>query len=218
MENITCLLLEPRMHALYRAQLTEMFRLRHRVLVERLNWLEMKKPDGLDIDQYDTTNTTYILSFNQSGVVIGCSRLNPSTGPNLCTHSFGQYATFRKIPAGRDTLEYSRFCVDIDAYDRIACNAIKAAQVVSVVDYCIRVGVRRMITFTLAHTLPQYVAAGIEINALGLPVSMDGTSYVSAEILLDPDAVTKCCKLFDMDGSPLTDPGKAQDIALRSLG
>jgi acyl-homoserine lactone synthase len=212
------LLVEPAMHGFFRAQLDDMFQLRHRILVERLGWSDMAKPDGRERDQYDTENATYFLTFGTNGEVTGCSRLNPSTGPNLTMHTFGDKATFQNIPFGPDVMEYSRFCVDIENFDADGCNAIKADQITSIVDYCARRGVGSLIAFTLTHTMPQYVAAGAEVRPLGLPVDMDGTSFVSAQLVLSPQSLAQCLKLFGLAESPLIDPANAEPDELANYG
>lgn len=76
-----------RMALLHDSELTMgMHRLRGRVFKERLDW-DVSVTGGLEIDQYDALNPTYLLVIEQRAVV-GCVRLLPTTGANMLAHTF----------------------------------------------------------------------------------------------------------------------------------
>ena len=58
-----------------------MFRIRAEVFARRLGW-DVKVCDGWEIDEFDDLNPLYILSL-EKGIVTGCLRLLPTTGPTL---------------------------------------------------------------------------------------------------------------------------------------
>ncbi len=63
-----------------------MHRLRYRVFRDRLNW-DVSVSGDMEIDAYDALKPTYIIAVDDSGSVIGCARLLPTTGPMMLGHT-----------------------------------------------------------------------------------------------------------------------------------
>lgn len=74
-------LIDPLNYEFHRNDLKSIYRLRHKVFFEKLNW-QVESKNGLETDQYDEKNTYYILYKDKEGVVRGCLRLVEMT--NLC--------------------------------------------------------------------------------------------------------------------------------------
>ncbi len=70
-------------------------RFRYEQFVERLGWRlpAHPHPDQCEWDQYDTDQARYILVIDNQGAVAGCSRLIPTTCPNLLEGVFSQACT-----------------------------------------------------------------------------------------------------------------------------
>ena len=62
--------------------LDEAMRLRHKVFVEEKGWSRLRRPDGRDIDEFDTPATVYHVAV-VNGEVAGTQRFNPTMGPHL---------------------------------------------------------------------------------------------------------------------------------------
>src|SRR5690349_14719114 len=84
--------------AAYKAQLEEMFRIRHDIYVGRRGWAALAKPDGRDVDQFDTEETVYLLGLDNLGRVCSGLRLNPTMSPHLIDTLFPHAVTFEPIP------------------------------------------------------------------------------------------------------------------------
>lgn len=202
------LVIEPAYRELFCDIVDDMYRFRHRIFVGMLGWTDIAREDGRDIDAYDHEHAVYFATV-ENGEVVACSRLVPSLTPNICATQFPQYANLRGIPRGPEIYDYSRFAVAADKYAPAECNRLKAMQVASVFDYCVRRSITSCISFTLAHTLPQYVEMGIKAVPLGLPVTMGDSTYVSVHFETTPEAYAKVLRLFAMTRSPLIDPADA---------
>lgn len=74
--------------------LSLMHRLRHEVFVEKMGW-DVPSTNGLEFDQFDAGDATYLLYRDRSGAVGGCVRLLPTTVSYM----------FRDVPSFRPLLE-----------------------------------------------------------------------------------------------------------------
>lgn len=202
------LVIEPAYRDLFHDVVEDMYRFRHRIFVDMLGWSDIAREDKRDVDAYDHRDAVYFATL-EKGEVVACSRLIPSLTPNICATQFPEYANLKDIPRGPDIYDYSRFAVAADRYSPGECNRLKAMQVASVFDYCVRRSITSCISFTLAHTLPQYVEMGIKTTPLGLPVTMGDSTYVSVHFETSPQAYKKVLDLFGMKRSPLIDPAAA---------
>jgi len=95
----------------FHAQLEEMHRIRHDIYVGRRGWTALAKPDGRDIDQFDTDATVYLLGIDESGRVTAGLRLNPTTGPHLIRDVFPHAVTDGSIPVSDHIYEFTRWFV-----------------------------------------------------------------------------------------------------------
>lgn len=87
----------------------ELFTLRKETFKDRLNWA-VNCTDGMEFDQYDNNNTTYLFGIKDNTVI--CSlRFIETKYPNMITGTFFPYFKEINIPEG-NYLESSRFFVD----------------------------------------------------------------------------------------------------------
>lgn len=88
--------------------MNSMFRLRHAVFNERLHW-DVRSENGKERDQFDQCNPIYVLVKEDSGEVVGMSRLLPSTGPYMMKDVFPQLLHGEPAPQNPAVWEISRF-------------------------------------------------------------------------------------------------------------
>ncbi|MBL8643825.1 MAG: GNAT family N-acetyltransferase [Rhodospirillaceae bacterium] len=91
------------------ARLDGMFRLRHEVFRERLNW-DVGSMHGRERDEFDDLEPVYIVC-EQDGDVLGSWRLLPTTGPYMLKNVFPELLHGQPAPAAPDQWEISRFAV-----------------------------------------------------------------------------------------------------------
>lgn len=104
--------------------LNSIYSLRHRVFKERLDW-EVDSRDGLERDHFDDEQPIYLAYHGQSGDVVGCVRLLPTTGPNMIRDIFPDLAE-EPIPAKSHIWEVSRFGIDMDETALLGAGNINA--------------------------------------------------------------------------------------------
>lgn len=97
-------------------ELTQAYRLRHRVFAEKLQWVPPTE-DGQEMDMYDLWGVT-VGVFGYDGMLLGMARLLPHSGKFMLEHEFGallhQGYAIRKAP---DTAEITRLAVNPDIQD-----------------------------------------------------------------------------------------------------
>lgn len=101
----------PERHAESRWKLAEMYRLRHRVFRMRLGW-NVRSQNGLERDEFDDMDPTYILAWNPDGALVGTWRLLPTTGDYMLSTVFSALLEGASAPRDNGIWETSRFAVD----------------------------------------------------------------------------------------------------------
>jgi acyl-homoserine lactone synthase len=91
---------------LFEPELLAHFRLRHEIYVVERNWTNLARPDGLERDQFDNEDATYILA-SENGQITGGSRLVPTTRPHLLSEVFPYLASVRGLPKPADIYEWT---------------------------------------------------------------------------------------------------------------
>ncbi|MGC2779636.1 MAG: acyl-homoserine-lactone synthase [Bradyrhizobium sp.] len=90
--------------------LYQMHRLRKTVFKDRLGW-DVVVSGELEVDEYDALRPRYLLSMDRHGILNGCVRLLPTTGPNMLRDIFASLVTKTAVPRGERVWEASRFAV-----------------------------------------------------------------------------------------------------------
>ena len=81
----------------YEDEMEVFFQWRHRIYVEEKHWMP-PKPTGLETDQFDTDDATYLLAFHGAEFVAG-SRLRPFSTPTLLAEVF-PHLVVKAMPSG----------------------------------------------------------------------------------------------------------------------
>ena len=90
--------------------LYQMHRIRKAVFKDRLGW-DVTVSGELEVDEYDALGPSYLLSIDSYGILNGCVRLLPTTGPNMLRDIFPSFVTKAVVPRGDRVWEASRFAV-----------------------------------------------------------------------------------------------------------
>ena len=84
---------------LYSDALEQHHRIRHDIYVGERRWMELARPDGREIDQFDTDDAVYLLGIETDGRVVAGSRLMRTDRPISSTTSFRSSPTSGACPA-----------------------------------------------------------------------------------------------------------------------
>lgn len=93
-------------------ELAEMHRLRLRVFKERLDW-NVQATEDQEVDEFDALAPIYLLQRDPDGLVRGCVRMLPTTGPTMLGTKFSDLVDDHPIPELPSVWESSRFALDV---------------------------------------------------------------------------------------------------------
>lgn len=157
----------------YRPQLAQMHRQRHEVFVDGLGWRELRRPDGLDVDEYDTDDTVYLLALNDEGEVVGSTRMNPTWSRHQLEDggALRQRFSHMEPPRGPTVWEGSRLVSGFpERYGKDHARATLSVLMAGVQEFCVRRGVTLGVSIFETRAVARLQAGGWETEPLGLPV------------------------------------------------
>jgi acyl-homoserine lactone synthase len=178
----------------YRAEMEQVWRLRHSVFVEEKRWMDLARPDGREIDQFDTPEAIHVLAIEE-GRVIGYSRLLPTTRPHLLSEVLPQLCE-GDLPRGPDTWEWTRQAVARSHRARgKAINPVSLSLLAGILEWGMANGVRRLVlqmpTLYLLHVVQLHFRA----HPLGLPQSIGGEDIIAATAEFDARTLARLHEL-----------------------
>jgi acyl homoserine lactone synthase len=157
-----------------------MFKLRHEVFKERLNW-DVGSFSGRERDQFDDLDPVYIVC-EQDGEVLGSWRLLPTTGPYMLRDVFPELLHGAPAPAAPDVWEISRFAVSKRVAGNDSLGTIRAVT---------QLLLDQLFTFAARRSLSRIVAvsdvrferilkrAGLLTHRFGPPLQIGVTQAVA---------------------------------------
>ncbi|THJ22526.1 MAG: GNAT family N-acetyltransferase [Nitrospira sp. CG24E] len=170
---------------LHGEQLTQSYRLRHKVFAESLKWVP-ETEDRQEVDLYDLWGTTVGL-VSHDGTVVGAARLLPSSGQFMLENEFGAL-----LPAGyrirkhSDTAEITRLAIDPEIRDRGLSSKMMLALLKGVYQWAVANDIRYYY-LEVEHRFFR------TLRALGFPCEMIGEPVV-----LPPAGASSVAALYDM--------------------
>jgi acyl homoserine lactone synthase len=143
----------------------DMYRLRHAMFHERLNW-EVDTHDGLEFDEFDQLNPLYLIA-KENGQVCGCWRFLPTSGPNMLSDVFSELLDDASVPCGDDTWELSRFAVRRQKDGAFGFSSLPLQMMLHAVRFARQQGVVQLVTVTTPAMERLLRHAGLKPRRLG---------------------------------------------------
>lgn len=166
---------------LYARELSEMHRLRHRIVVETWGWRIPGVKEGCERDAFDTDDTVYFLAFDDGGErVTGCGRFIPTTGPHLFSDVFPHVCDLAGVKRGDTIFELSRYVIDTDLPHRD--RALTAGSLeFAFTKYSLAAGITHL-TWYSSDRIYQHALSFWDTRPLGLPAyrEEDGQTCIPA--------------------------------------
>jgi len=186
---------------LYEEALDQHHRIRHDIYVGERKWMDLERPDGREIDQFDTDHAVYLLGIEPGKGVVGGSRLVPTLQPHLMSEVFPELANMRGLPRAPDIFEWTRIFV-IPA-KREGGRLCKAAGIVycGILEFCLSQGVRQLSVVCEAYWIPRLTGLGWNPVLLGMPIEKDGMTIVGITCDMTEEALAKTREIYEIEGS-----------------
>ena len=178
----------------YADTLEQSFIVRHRVFVEQKGWLDLRKPDGRETDQFDTDAAIHMVWLDDDGNVVAGSRLLPTTEPHLLSEIFPHLATVYDIPRSPKIFEWTRFYVDHGNMANVGeCN-LSSHIMCGVLQYCLDHEITHLSAVAEALWLSRFLRWGWKPEALGLPQDYSGQKIVGLVVKVSEEALEKTAR------------------------
>jgi acyl-homoserine lactone synthase len=168
----------------YRAEMEQAFRLRHKVFVEEMGWTDLAKPDGQEIDQFDTKHAVHML-YIEDKKVLGYQRMLPSTRPHLLSEVTPELCEVER-PVGPHIWECSRHCVAQGRREKGRFAApIANALLSGMVEWGLENGVSTAIIEIDPLLLLRLVQLHFRMLPLGLPQRVGNQDFLAVTATFD---------------------------------
>jgi len=186
---------------LYTQLLDDYFRIRHDIYVVERQWTELARPDGREIDQFDTDDTVYLLALEHGAIVAGM-RMVPTDSPTLLSEVFPQLALNGPVRRA-DVYELSR--IFVVPKKRGEHNGPRAEAVIqaAAMEYGLSIGLSAFTIVLESWWLPRLLDQGWTARPLGLPADINGLATVAVMVEVKDDAWTEICGRRAVPGAML---------------
>jgi acyl-homoserine lactone synthase len=186
---------------LYQDVLEDYWHIRHDVYVRERRWMELEKPDGREIDQFDTAATIYLMAL-EGRRVVGSHRLVPTTEPTLMSELF-PHLSLKGIIRQPDVYELSRVFVVKERRGESASPRIESVIMAGTMEYALLEGLSQFTIVMETWWLPRFMDMGWNPRPLGLPVDINGMSCVGVTVDVSEEAWRDTCAGRSIAGTVL---------------
>jgi acyl-homoserine lactone synthase len=189
---------------LYEDAVEQHFRIRHDIYVGERRWMDLARPDGREVDQFDTDEAVYLLAMEEDRVV-GGSRLVPTMEPHLLNDVFPRLANVRGVPRQPGIFEWTRIFV-IPA-KREGGRLCTAAGIVycGILEFCLHQAIEQLSVVCEAYWIPRLLALDWTPRLLGEPIEKDGMTVVGITCDMTEAALARTRATYGISGSVLVE-------------
>lgn len=174
----------PENQNLYKDEMEQAYRLRHRVFVEEKKWTDLARADGREIDQFDNKHAVHML-YIEDGKVLGYQRMLPSTRPHLLSDVLPQLCEDER-PVGEHIWEWTRYCVEPAHRERgRTLSPVANALLSAIVEWGLESGVNTIIIQMNPLWLLRLVQLHFRTIPLGLPQQVGDEDVVAVTASFD---------------------------------
>ena len=174
----------PENESLYKVQMDQAYRLRHRVFLKQQGWCTLADPDGRELDEFDNKNAVYMLCIDE-GKVLGYQRLLPTTRPHLLSDVIPELC-LSEPPVGAHIWEMSHHCI-APGHQPGRSSAITIANTLglALVEWGLECGVTRIIIEIEPTGIIPLVQLDFQPVPLGLPCKIRGRNMIAVMVAFD---------------------------------
>jgi N-acyl-L-homoserine lactone synthetase len=178
--------------------LPSMYRLRHRVFVERKHY-DVPNYRGMEWDQFDTPAAVYLLWRDADLQVRGMMRLIPTTFPYMIKELWPDLVDSGEFPSRPDVWEITRFGVDKDLDPETRKRAC-AELVCALFEFGVTSGIREYLCLTMLPVLRNAIGkAGCSVDLMGSLQKLGGLPVVAGKFSVTRNALSKVSRYHGIE-------------------
>jgi acyl-homoserine lactone synthase len=162
-----CQILYGHEHSSYSSEFDQMFKLRHQVFIQGRKW-SLPSRKGYEIDQYDTDDAVYFITYADDGAIEGSVRLTPTTHSSLLADYFPHLVETGESPRSPHIYEATRYIVQPARKTREALRKAKSRILAPLVQWCIEHELTHFQTVIDAGVLNSFLEMSGHTRVLGL--------------------------------------------------
>lgn len=159
---------------LYRNTLNDMFQLRHSIFVDGKKWDHLRKPNGLEQDEFDTINSTYILKLSSEDEILGGMRLYPTTGPTQLNTIFKDTCVLSAQPSAPEHYEWSRYFITDPRHRSKHGKPVHMELYAGILEYAVAMNIKSLSGYIEVNTFMRSKRMPWDMRQLGIPTEYGG--------------------------------------------
>ena len=194
-------------------------RYRYKVFVELLGW-KLGSADGLEVDQFDHEDSTYVIAQNERQDIIGCGRLLPTTEDYLLEKVFPELLNGHPAPKESKVWELSRFAaLDLKAAKREIGEPqeyLSERVLLQILKFSLGQSITHLVAFSTLPVERLIKRAGVDMHRLGPPLMIRGERLIAFVIAVNAqsiDALTRFENLVQEHQSLVSEAQRALSAA-----
>jgi acyl-homoserine lactone synthase len=186
------------------------YRLRHRVFVEERRWEDLRRPDGRDIDQFDTPHAIHVI-VTEGPEAIAYTRLLPTMRPHLLSDVYPELLEGAVLPRGPAIYEWTRCCVAPERREGHASMSPAAQQLfLGIAECCVALGIEALSVETHPVWITRLLELGWQARPLAIPTTYKGETVVPMLAGVSAHTVATTRAIFGIEDRVIEDDDREE--------
>jgi N-acyl-L-homoserine lactone synthetase len=179
--------------------LVEMHQDRKRVFVDQLGWKLCAPGSWLEVDQFDTDYTVYLIACSaEDERHLASVRLNPTTRPHMLDTIFTELCDGGPIVA-EDAWESSRFTIAPIGLRGTEVMRLSQYLALAHTEFALLNGIRRYTMIGEVHRVATVVSMGWRVRPLCLPKACGDGKVQALEVTIDEETLPTMRRRFGVN-------------------
>lgn len=198
----------------YHAHIEAHYRIRHDIYVGERGWRDLERPDGREVDAFDTDAAIHLLGIMPARGVVAGSRLVPTLEPTLMSEVFPQLAQGGP-PRAADIYEWTRFFVVPALRQSGRPGAAAGIVYCGLLEYCLARRIRKLSIVCESYWHDRLAALGWRPRRLGKRLRHDNADIIGLLVAITPEALATTRAAYRIDRPMLyRAPGLVREVQI----